>query len=174
VLGASVATASALVGLATGTVGLVRLFDDPPPPRRWGEIETLGARAMSFREYVVRQRGSTAAFTPERLRCPVVELRARMTTAGYAGTTLPVQWQVRTADGREVHTSRNTGSITPTADERRINDVYWAGLPVEGGRYTISVYLLDDNGVELDDAGAAVKTKPDQFGVVQAEECPYE
>jgi hypothetical protein len=172
---AVVAAASAVVGLTTGVIGLVRLFDKPPPPEKSGELSPLTAAPMSYREYIQRRGDSPSDFTEARLRCPVADLQTRVTTVGYLGKTLPVRWTVLTADGHALHTSRSTLRVTPTANKREFNLGFWAGLPVTGGRFTVLVTLLDENGQqELFRTSATVATRRDQFGTVPAAECPFE
>ena len=143
------ALAATVVGLVSGVVGLVFLFDPDLQPQ--GEAAEQAATLSqlrvkpnaSFREYLAREDFPTAEYTAAKLseRGALLQFRVRIT--GFEGKRLILKWELfDDASGEQVDESL-ARSIRPTTNTNEATQRFFVPLAQRRGTFYAVVELLE-------------------------------
>jgi hypothetical protein len=179
--GAGLKQAGLVVSLVSGVFGVAYVglqiserFNHSPPPEKTAQLSSRRFEAdVPFGQYLARSGQSGASFE-HRLVCPTAVIVFRVSTVGYDGKTLPLEWKLFSASGRPLYSSR-LRSFTPTAVRRALNFDLPVGLPLAGGHFFILIRLLDEDGsTELDSLQTPTFVVPPKQPPPPSADCPRE
>jgi hypothetical protein len=146
--------ASLVVGLLTGTVGLlfllvpgVRPGQGTPPADQSASIKGLVVNEGTTKgQYLDYADQSKLGFTRQQLAVVGASAFARVQIMGYRGKTLTFERQVVAASGNVVTAaSARAFTVTPPADNVTHRWWDWTPLLPGRGRYAIVIKVLDPN-----------------------------
>jgi hypothetical protein len=126
------------------------------PPRRDGAVQIENATRMRLGQYLER-RGKRIPSAPPRLHGTYVAYA--VTTDGYKGKAVKVDWRLLTDNGAEQARLLETQpSIHVNADHDRATYSTWVQDPLHPtGPFSIELDLYDGSGNQLDQATRAIR-----------------
>jgi hypothetical protein len=146
-LSALLALAGTIIGLVSGIVGLVFLFNPDLKPsgeaaKQAATLSQLRLRPnVSFREYLARADLPTMGYTDAQLARRGALLRFRVQITGFENERLTLKWELfDAASGDEIDESQAT-TITPTTETNEANWPFWVPLPRRAGKVYAVVEL---------------------------------
>ena len=147
------AVVTLVVGL--GTIWQLFLKPGPAPPNRDGAVQIRQATRMTLGQYLER-RGKRIPSAPPRL--PGTYVAYAVTTDGYKGKVVKVDWRLLTDKGAEQARLLETQpSIHVNADHDRATYSTWVQDPRRPARrFSIELDLSDSSGNQLDQATRGV------------------